>query len=138
MLLVQVSRGAAWADYDDDGDLDVAVANNNQPAALLRNEGGNQGHWIAFKLVGAGRKGGNRDGIGARVELRAGGRRQVDEVRSGASYLSQSDMRLHFGLGAATLVDQVEIRWPGGGIQRLEKLPADQVVLVQQPAVAGR
>lgn len=143
MLLKQVSRGAAWGDYDSDGDLDFAVANNNQPAALLRNDGGNQGHWIEFKLMGAagtgpGKRRDNRDAIGARVEVRAGGRRQVDEVRSGSSYLSQSDLRLHFGLGAATQVDQVEIRWPSGGIQRLTNLQADQVVLVRQSGVSQR
>ncbi len=141
MLLKQVSRGAAWGDYDGDGDLDIAVANNNEPAALLRNEGGNQQHWIAFELEGAAGKGAgqqrdNRDGIGARVAIRAGGRQQVDEVRSGASYLSQSDTRLHFGLGAAKVVDQVEIRWPRGGVQRLENLQANQVVLVRQTGAA--
>lgn len=143
MLIKQVSRGAAWGDYDSDGDQDFAVANNNQPAALLRNDGGNQGHWIGLKLVGAagtgpGKKRDNRDAIGARVEVRAGGRRQVDEVRSGSSYLSQSDLQLHFGLGGATQVDQVEIRWPSGDIQRLANLPADQVVLVRQSGVPQR
>jgi hypothetical protein len=134
MLLVQVSRGAAWADYDNDGDPDIAVANNNQPAALLRNEGGNANHWLALKLVGGGRQGcSNRDGIGAKAEVRAGGLVQVAEVRNSASYLSQSDMRLYFGLGAKTRAEGVKIRWPSGEIQRLGEVRADRLLVVEEP-----
>jgi len=133
MQLVQVSRGAAWGDWDNDGDADIAVGNNNQPAALLRNDGGNNNHWLALKLVGGGRQGcSNRDAVGAKVELRAGARAQVGEVRNSASYLSQSDMRLYFGLGEETRVDRVEIRWPSGRVQRLEGVEADRLLVIEE------
>ena len=103
------SRGLAWGDFDNDGDVDIFINNMNESPSLLRNDGGNQQNWISVSLVG--RKS-NRSGIGARVTVVAGGRRQVQEVRSGSSFMSQSDLRLHFGLGEATAVDKIQVRWP--------------------------
>ncbi len=130
-----VGRGMAVADIDGDGDLDVAVNNNHHPAILLRNDGGNSRHYLRLKLTGTRS---NRDAIGARVKVTAGGKTQVDEVRSGSSYCSQSEMVLHFGLGGATKADKVEIRWPRGGTQVLTGVKADQVLTVKEPpAKAG-
>ncbi len=136
------SRGAAFGDYDNDGDVDVFVLTVNGPARLLRNEAGNRNHWLRVKLVGGAgqeveRPGrttllSNRNGIGARVTVWAGGRQQVGEVKSGSSYLSQNDFRLHFGLGSAVEADSVVIRWPGGIVDRLETLAADGEVVVQE------
>ena len=124
----RASRGAAFGDYDDDGDVDVIVNDLDGPPMLLRNDGGSRaGHWISLKLVGTRS---NRNAVGAKVWLKAGGLTQVDEVRSGDSYLSHSDWRLHFGLGATTQVAEVIIRWPNGTTEKLTNLPVDKVVTV--------
>ena len=130
LALVQVSRGVAAGDYDNDGDVDLAISNNNQPAVLLRNDGGNQNRWLGLKLVGAGPPLSSRDGIGARVEGAARDLVQMDEVRSGSSYLCQSDLRLYFGLGARNQADRVEIHWPSGVIQRLTAVKTNQLLTV--------
>jgi len=122
LLLKQVSRGAAMGDYDNDGDLDVAVTNNNQPAVLLRNDGGNANHWLSLRLVG--------DLVGAEVRVTAGDLMQVDVVRTGSSYMCQSALRPFFGLGDRTLVDELEIRWPSGKVQLLQDVPVDQILTV--------
>ncbi|MBI4170053.1 MAG: CRTAC1 family protein [Acidobacteria bacterium] len=115
----EVGRGLAIADFDNDGDIDLLFNPNNRRATLLRNDGGNAaGSWITLRLEGSRS---NRDAIGAWVAVTAGGRRQVGEVRSGSSYMSQNDMRLHFGLGAAGRVDAIEIRWPTKP-RRVEKI----------------
>jgi hypothetical protein len=127
-----VGRGLAIADYDDDGDLDLALNPNNRPGHLWRNDGGSAaGHWISLKLVGTRS---NKDALGAFVTLTAGGRRQVREVRSASSYMSQNDMRLHFGLGAATKVDAIEIRWPGKAktVETLGAQEADRFLLIRE------
>lgn len=103
------SRGSAYGDYDNDGDIDVAVLNMNDPPSLLRNDGGNRNNWITLKLTGTDS---NRSAIGARVRVVAGGHQQIDEVHSGGSVMSQSDLRLHFGLGKAETLDLIEITWP--------------------------
>ncbi|HYU35570.1 MAG TPA: CRTAC1 family protein [Thermoanaerobaculia bacterium] len=124
-----VARGAAYGDYDKDGDLDVLVTTNNGPAYLFRNDGGNRNHWLCVRTVGSRS---NRDGIGAvvRVASPTAGK-QWSSVRSGSSYCSQSDLALTFGLGKdakATL----EIEWPSGQKQRLADVPADQFLTVEE------
>jgi hypothetical protein len=137
LALVQVSRGAVAGDYDNDGDLDLAVLNSNQPAALLRNDRNDENHWLSLNLAGAGPPCSNRAGIGARVEVIAGDLIQVGEVRSGDSYISQSDLRLFFGLGGREQVERVVIRWPGGTVQELSAVAVDQVLTVREPCASG-
>ncbi len=128
LLERRASRGAAFGDIDEDGDIDVIVNDLDGPPMLLRNDGGSKaGHWINLLLRGTKS---NRNAVGARVRLTAGKLTQVDEVHSGDSYLSHSDWRLHFGLGSASVVDQVEVRWPGGKVETLRNLPVDQVITV--------
>jgi hypothetical protein len=103
------SRGCAFGDYDNDGDIDVLVLNMNDPLSLLRNEGGNKNNWIKIKLVGTKC---NRTAIGARVRVVTGKHAQMDEVHCGTSVMSQSDLRLHFGVGQAKLIDLIEVKWP--------------------------
>ena len=112
LTLPKAARGAAFGDIDNDGWIDVAIANVNDRPDLYRVTGDASRHWIELKLVGTTS---NRDAIGARVHLVAGGGEQWQEVRGGGSYLSQNDLRVHFGLAAATLVDRLDVRWPNGG-----------------------
>ena len=126
---VMVGRGSATADYDNDGDLDLFVSNSNQRGLLLRNDGGNRQHWISIDTRGTVS---NQDGIGARVAVTVGDLVQMEEVRSGSSYLSQNDLRLHFGLGAHDVVDRIEVRWPSGIVQTLEQVPADQFLVIEE------
>jgi enediyne biosynthesis protein E4 len=123
------SRGAAFGDYDNDGNIDVFVINLNDRPSLFRNEGGTRNHWLTLKLKGTRS---NRDAIGARVEIQAGGKTQVHEVRSGASYLSHNDMRLHFGLGGATRVERIRIRWPNGNSEEISGVDADQFITITE------
>jgi hypothetical protein len=121
------SRGCAFGDFDNDGDVDILVVNLNEPPSLLRNEG-RAGHWLKVKLIGVAS---NRGAIGARVTARYGDRVQTQELLSQSSFYSASDARLHFGLGAAETAD-LEIRWPNGGRERLVKVAADQLVVVRE------
>ena len=120
----KVSRGLAVGDLDDDGDLDVVVSNMDDVPTLVENRQRTGHHWVAFRLASPGP---NRFAIGARVTLEAGGHRQVREVRSGGSYLSQSDLRAHFGLGALSGPVDVEVRMPGGDRWRWPGLAADRL-----------
>ena len=124
----KVSRGTAFGDYDDDGDVDILVLNADDAPTLLRNDGAG-GHWLGVRLRG---RRSNRDGIGARIRVTAGGRTQVREVRAGASFLSSNDLRAHFGLGAATAVDRLAVSWPSGSVQILEELPVDRYLLIDE------
>ena len=124
MPLEKASRGFAYSDYDNDGDLDLLVTNLKGPPDLLEN-GGGQNTWLSLKLIGTRS---NRDAIGARVKVTTGNLTQVREVRSGTSYLSQNDMRLHFGLGKYRQVDLIEIRWPSGLQEHLEGIEANQIL----------
>jgi len=128
LALKRVSRGAAFGDYDDDGDIDVLVANITSRPTLMRNDG-DAGHWLRLRLEGVES---NRAGIGARVAVHSGGLVQTDEVRSGASFLSQSDLQLHFGLGAAEVVERVVVHWPSGLVEEYAELVVDrELVLVE-------
>ena len=118
LAVEKVSRGAAFGDYDNDGDVDIVVVNLNDGPTLLRNDGGNANNWLGLELEG---KTSNRGGIGARVRLSAGGRTRTQEVRRCYGYQSAHDHRLLFGLGARQQVDRVEIHWPSGKVQILEK-----------------
>lgn len=123
------SRGVAFADYDNDGDIDIVINNMNGPAYLLRNDGGNRNHWIKIKTIGVKS---NRNGIGTRIEVRTGDQRQIDEVRSGGSYISQNDLRIHFGLGDHPAVDEITLRWPSGHVDRLRHVTADRTITVRE------
>ncbi len=124
----RASRGAAFGDYDEDGDIDVIVNELDGAPMLLRNETGSKsGNWLGLKLIGTKS---NRNAVGARVEMKAGGLTQVDEVRAGDSYISHSDWRLHFGLGAATTVDEIKIRWPNGKLETITKVAANRELKV--------
>ena len=130
--VVDVSRGAAVADYDNDGDPDILITNVAAPPTLLRNDGGNRQHWLQVELVGAR----HRDALGTRVACTtADGTRQVRERQSGSSYLSSHDHRLHFGLGSAIAAD-LEIRWPDGSVQAISGVQADQVLRIEQQAAS--
>ena len=122
------SRGCAFGDFDNDGDLDVLIVNLNEPPSLLRNDVSGGGHWLKVKLAGVAS---NRGAIGARVTARYGGKVQAQEVLSQSSFYSASDSRLHFGLGAAVTAD-LEIRWPNGGKETVNKVPADQLVVIKE------
>jgi hypothetical protein len=125
-----VSRGACFADYDNDGKIDAFVVNLGAPATLLHNVTQNSNHWLTVKLKG---KKSNRDGIGAHLELLSGGRKQIAERIAGSGYLSQDDGRVHFGIGSAAKADKLTIRWPSGREQVLENLAVDRVLTVEEP-----
>jgi len=124
------ARGACFADYDNDGKVDAFVVNLGGRGTLVHNVSTDTGHWIAVKLVGTKS---NRDGIGARVEVDAAAKRWTAERVAGSGYLSQDDGRLHFGLGSATAIDKLIVRWPSGREQTLEKLTVDRVLTVEEP-----
>ncbi len=125
------ARGAAFGDFDNDGRLDVVINNMNDTPSLLRSSARSQNHWLLVELQGVRS---NRSAIGASVTCVTDGLRQVDEVRSGGSFFSQNDFRLHFGLGEARRVDRLEIRWPGGAVEVIRDLDVDQVVKVKEGA----
>ena len=131
------SRGAAFGDYDNDGDVDVLVLNMNDLPSLLRNDGGNKQNWIKIKLIGTKC---NRTAIGARVRVVTGDHVQMDEVHSGSSVMSQGDLRLHFGLGKAETVDVIEVKWPTTGkLERFPQVKANQILTIREGSgiVAG-
>ena len=122
------SRGCAFGDFDNDGDLDILVVNLNEPPSLLRNDVTGSHHWLKVKLVGVKS---NRSAIGARVTARYAGKVQSQEVLSQSSFYSTNDFRLHFGLGAAESAD-LEIRWPMGDREVISKVAADQLVVIRE------
>jgi len=122
------SRGCAFGDFDNDGDIDMIVINLNEPPSLLRNDVTGGGHWLKVKLVGVKS---NRSAIGARVTAHYGARMQAQEVLSQASFYSASDLRLHFGLGDAESAD-LEIRWPNGAKETLARVPSNQLITVRE------
>jgi hypothetical protein len=130
LLVEQSSRGAAFGDYDNDGDVDVLISVIDEKPLLLRNDTAG-GHWITVGLRGTRS---NRSAIGAKVTIEAGGRRQVAEVRSGGSYISHNDLRVRFGLGDATTVDRLTIRWPSGAVETAKALPGDRIYHAREGA----
>jgi hypothetical protein len=134
VLTPHSSRGCAFGDFDNDGDVDVLIMNMNEPPSLLRNEyisgpsrPGN--NWIELKLIGVKS---NRSAIGARVRLKAGGNLQAQELSSQSSYYSHNDPRLHFGLGSSKKADQIEIRWPSGVTELIKDLVANQITTIKE------
>jgi hypothetical protein len=122
------SRGAAFGDFDNDGDLDILIVNMNEPPSLLRNDSAGGGHWLKVLLIGTVS---NRSAIGAQVVASYGGRKQAQAVLAQSSYLSVNDRRLHFGLGTETKAD-LEIRWPSGGRETIRSVEADRLVVIRE------
>jgi enediyne biosynthesis protein E4 len=127
---LRASRGCAFGDFDNDGDVDILVLNMNEYPSLLRNDGGNKNNWIKLKLVGTKC---NRTAIGTRVYVTIGKHTQMDEVHSGGSIMSQSDLRLHFGIGKAKVVDAIEIKWPTTHkTEKLTGIEANQILTIKE------
>ena len=124
-----VGRTLVVGDVDNDGDLDILITSSGQRPALLRNDGGSRQHAIDVRLVGVKS---NRDGIGARVKALIGAVTAVREARAGSSYLGQNDARIHLGLGAAAIVDRLEVKWPSGTNEVLTRVQADAVITVTE------
>jgi hypothetical protein len=129
LKIPQPSRGAAFGDLDNNGRIDVVVENIDGAPLVLHNDSVSANHWITLQLQGTRS---NRLAIGAKVKVISGALSQIDEVRSGGSYLSQNDFRLHFGLGSADRVDRVEVRWPSGATENLRNLAADGFYVVKE------
>jgi enediyne biosynthesis protein E4 len=125
----RVGRGLAAGDIDNDGDLDLLISNNGQPADLLRNDGGNRGNALTVRLHGAGM---NTDAIGARILVTTGTRTQRRDIKTGSSYLSQNDLRAHVGVGTATSVHRLEVYWPSGRVETIRGVDVNQIVTIDE------
>lgn len=125
----RVGRGAAFADYDNDGDVDIFIVNHSGPASLLRNDGGNRNNWLKVRLLAAG---GNRFGVGAKIELIAGGEKQIQQIGSQPSYLSQNPLEAHFGLGKSQQADQLTVTFPSGRLVERKHIAANQTVVIRE------
>jgi hypothetical protein len=123
------SRGTAFGDFDNDGDVDVVIINMNEPPSLLRNDCSSKNNWLKVKCIGTKS---NRSAIGARVRVVVGRHSQINEVMSGSSFMSQNDLRHHFGLGRAVQADLVEVRWPLGLLESFKNVDANQLLVVQE------
>jgi hypothetical protein len=146
LSVVRPGRGSAIGDLFNDGKLDVVINNMDTSPTLLRNVNPDHHHWVELKLVGpspAGANGGGnkgpRDAIGATVYLTSGGLRQRGDVYSGGSYASSNDQRVHFGLGDAAKIDELEIHWPGGTVEKVQLPGVDRIFTVEEgKGVTGR
>jgi len=122
-------RGLATADFDNDGDIDIATNNRGDFPELLRNDGGNANHWLEILLIGTRS---NRDGIGSSLKLIADGVTHVEQSKGGMGYMSASDPRIHFGLGKRSKIDSLEITWPSGQIDKLMNVPINHIIAVKE------
>ena len=122
-------RGLATADYDNDGDIDIATNNSGDYPSLLRNDGGNANHWLTVLLIGTKS---NRDGIGSSLKLSSDGTAHIEQAKGGTGYMSASDPRIHFGLGKSRKIDSLEVTWPSGQVDRLSNVAIDQIIAVQE------
>jgi hypothetical protein len=129
LLEATASRGAAFGDFDNDGDIDIAINPVNEVVSLMRLDAKTGNNWIAVKAMGVKS---NRSGIGARIKCSTTDRTQFDDVRSGGSYYSQNDLRVHFGLGKAATVASIEVKWPSGIVDTLRDLPVNQTIVVRE------
>jgi hypothetical protein len=129
LMIARVSRGLAFGDIDNDGYIDAVINNLDGKPTILRNDGGSHNNWITIKTVAHGM---NRDGIGARVKVVAGDLIQWDEVHAGDSYLSASDLRLHYGLGKRTKIDLIEMHWPDGKVEVIREIDANAFLTIEE------
>ncbi|HLJ45411.1 MAG TPA: CRTAC1 family protein [Bryobacteraceae bacterium] len=125
----RLGRGAAFADFFNDGHEDVVVGNNDDPPTLLRNRSGGSNHFVSFKLVGVRS---NRDALGSRIRIKTGGVDQIREIAAGGSYMSHNDLRAHFGLGSSKQIENVEVTWPNGSKQNFHDVKADQFYVLEE------
>ncbi len=124
-----VGRAIATADFDNDGDMDIAINNRDDYPELLRNDGGNANHWLEVLLIGTKS---NRDGVGASLKLSAEGFVKVEQAKGGMGYMSASDPRIQFGLGKHTKIDSLEITWPSGQVDKLTNVQVDRIIAVKE------
>jgi hypothetical protein len=131
LAISEVSRGAAFGDIDNDGAIDIVVANNNGPVRLLLNQTKslNRNHWLLVRLEAPN---GNRFGIGAKIEVRQRGRKLVRRAHTDSSYLSANDVRVHFGLGADATIDGLIVYWPDGRVEAWDRIQADRIMTIRQ------
>ena len=126
---IRVGRGATFGDYDNDGDVDIFIVNNHAPPTLLRNDGGNRNNWLHVELVGTD---GNRNAIGAKIQLKTADRTQIREIYAGESYMSSNSFIAEFGVGNATQIETLQVTWLNGGVQKLHNIPVNQRLRVKQ------
>jgi hypothetical protein len=127
--MVQASRGVASGDFDNDGRMDMLVVNMDDTLTLLHNTTHNDNHWLMIKVIGSKS---NRDGIGARLRLTAGGQTQIREVKTAGSFASSNDPRVHFGLGPAENIERLEILWPSGEKHSFQGVPVDRILVIHE------